>query len=92
MQRYQKYQLCKRLKVVEGKGGTFDEDDWKRDTEFSWHQEETVMYLMRAKLPPGEGALVIKARELIVAENEKAEKVAEKVKVDYNNGRFYVTR
>ena len=50
------------------------------------------MYLMRAKLPPGEGALVIKARELIVAENEKAEKVAEKVKVDYNNGRFYVTR
>ena len=50
------------------------------------------MYILRAKLPPGEGALVIKALELIVAENEKAEKIAEKVKVDSNNGRFYVTR
>ena len=77
----QKYQLCKRLRISR-ENNTDEEDDWKRDTEFTWYQEETGMYVLRVRLPPEEGALVIKALDLIVAENKKAEQAPEEPEID----------
>jgi hypothetical protein len=45
-----------------------------------WYQDETGMIVINARLPPEEGALVIRALEIIQAENRrKKEEVEEKV-------------
>ena len=48
-----------------------EEDRWKQHKELAWHQDETGMYIINARLPPEEGALVIKALEVIQAENQR---------------------
>jgi len=59
-----KYQCCKRLQDPDEDGS------WKLQKSMSWYQDETGMYVINARLPPEEGALVIKALELIQAENK----------------------
>jgi hypothetical protein len=81
-----KYQHCKRLQDPN------EAENWKQQKNLSWHQDEAGMYVINARLPPEEGALVIKALEIIQAEN-KRKKVQEnidvvpetKVNVDSNN-------
>ncbi|MFT7245318.1 MAG: hypothetical protein ACI82A_002686 [Candidatus Azotimanducaceae bacterium] len=60
-----KYQRCKRLQ------DPLEDDSWRQYKELSWHQDETGMYIINARLPPEEGALVIKALEIIQAENQR---------------------
>ncbi len=79
-----KYQYCKRLQEPK------ESENWKRYKDFGWYQDETGMYVINVRLPPEEGALVIKALEIIQAENKKKKQdmaVREnvEVKVDSNN-------
>jgi len=60
-----KYQRCKRLQ------DPLEDDSWRQHKELAWHQDETGMYIINARLPPEEGALVIKALEVIQAENQR---------------------
>jgi hypothetical protein len=60
-----KYQRCKRLQ------DPLEDDCWRQHKELAWHQDETGMYIINARLPPEEGALVIKALEFIQAENQR---------------------
>jgi hypothetical protein len=73
-----KYQRCKRLQ------DPLEDDSWKQHTELAWY----------ARLPPEEGALVIKALEVIQAENKRKNddamidaeaKIETTVNVDSNN-------
>lgn len=67
-----KYKLCKQLQEPR------DSDNWKRLKDLGWYQDETGMIVINVRLPPEEGALVIKALELIQAENRrKREEVEE---------------
>ena len=60
-----KYQHCKRLQEP-------DEDEiWKCQKDLSWYQDASGMYVINARLPPEEGALVIKALEIIQAEDRR---------------------
>jgi len=84
-----KYRYCKRLQEPR------DSENWKRYKDLGWYQDETGMIVINARLPPEEGALVIRALEIIQAENrrkkEEVEEVIEpddeevEVKVDSNN-------
>ncbi|MFT5803944.1 MAG: hypothetical protein ACI9R8_000982 [Candidatus Paceibacteria bacterium] len=83
-----KYQRCKRLQ------DPLEDDSWKQHKELAWHQDETGMYIINARLPPEEGALVIKALEVIQAENKRKKdeaindakaKMETTVNVDSNN-------
>ncbi|MFT6037426.1 MAG: hypothetical protein ACI9TP_000208, partial [Candidatus Azotimanducaceae bacterium] len=83
-----KYQRCKRLQ------DPLEDDRWKQHKELAWHQDETGMYIINARLPPEEGALVIKALEVIQAENQRKKddaiddakaKIETTVNVDSNN-------
>jgi hypothetical protein len=70
-----KYQYCKRLQEPR------DSENWKRYKDLGWYQDETGMIVINARLPPEEGALVIRALEIIQAENRrKKEEVEEKEK------------
>ena len=70
-----KYQYCKRLQEPR------ESENWKRYKDLGWYQDETGMIVINARLPPEEGALVIRALEIIQAENRrKKEEVEEKEK------------
>jgi hypothetical protein len=74
-----KYKLCKQLQEPR------DSDNWKRLKDLGWYQDETGMIVINVRLPPEEGALVIKALELIQAENRRKREEVEEVKVDSTN-------
>ena len=81
-----KYRYCKRLEEPR------ESENWKRYKELSCYQDETGMIVIKAHLPPEEGALVIKTLEIIQAENRKKKEEVEEiikeepeVKVDSNN-------
>jgi len=77
-----KYQHCKRLQEPN------EDESWRCQKDLSWYQEETGMYVINARLPPEEGALVIRALEIIQAEDRRSNKEAEdktELKVDSNN-------
>ena len=48
-----------------------EEDSWKQHKELAWHQNETGMYIINARSPPEEDALVIKTLKIIQAENQR---------------------
>jgi hypothetical protein len=60
-----KYQRCKRLQ------DSLEDDCWSQHKELAWHQNETGMYIINVRLPPEEGALVIKALTIIQAEHQR---------------------
>ena len=81
-----KYRYCKRLQEPG------ESENWKRYKDLHCYQDETGMYVINARLPPEEGALVVRALEIIQVENRrKKEEVKETVieeigvKVDSNN-------
>jgi len=81
-----KYRYCKRLQEPR------ESENWKRYKDLHCYQDEMGMTVISARLPPEEGALVVRALELIQAENRrKKEEVEEavvkemEVKVDSNN-------
>jgi hypothetical protein len=74
-----KYQHCKRLQDLN------EEECWEQQKDLSWYQDETGMYVINALLPPEEGALVIKALEIIQSENKRKKAHEIEVNVDSNN-------
>ncbi len=77
-----KYKYCKQLQESR------DSDNWKRLKDLGWYQDETGMIVINVRLPPEEGAIVIKALEVIQAENRQKKEEAEdekKAKVDSKN-------
>jgi len=81
-----KYRYCKRLQEPR------ESENWKRYKDLHCYQDEMGMYVISARLPPEEGALVVRALEIIQAENRKKKEDAEEVvaeemevKVDSNN-------
>jgi hypothetical protein len=53
------YQRCTRLQEPN------EDESWQQQKVLSRHQDETGMYVINARLPPEEGALIIKALEII---------------------------
>ena len=68
-----KYQRCRQLEMP------VDEfDAWRHEKGLSWTQDETGMYVINVRLPAEEGALVIKALELIVDTQRREKREAER--------------
>jgi len=66
-----KYALCQRLEGRRVNGEDDQNNDWKQDTTFDWFQDEEGMYELKVRLPAEEGAIVIKALDIIIDQIKK---------------------
>ncbi len=67
-----KYKFCKQLEEPR------ENESWKQYKDLGWYQDETGMIVINARLPPEEGELVIKALELIQADNKNDSRINNK--------------
>ena len=66
-----KYALCQRLEGKHQDDDEYQNADWKQDKTFTWFQDDEGMYELKVRLPADEGAVVIKALNIIINEIQK---------------------